>query len=196
MRLENYYTLITKQMGLTRIDNYNKLDEILNNIPIDDKEELNEFDEIEILHNTEYYDGTFEEKTLYKWENGKVETLDEEITEKLKEQNSLTQTKEIKFDYDEAEDGQTIEFVIIDNKKYIDLEYCKNKIDELQGQFDYECGCNKELVATQDKNERLKILLANALTILEENGFGGQSFCKDELGMTEEEYKEIMGDNE
>lgn len=127
MRLENYYTLITKQMGLTRIDDYNTLDEILNNIPIDDKEELNEFDEIEILHNTEYYDGTFEEKPLYKWENGKVETLDNEITEKLKEQNSLTQTKEIKLDYEEDKNGESVECVIVDNKKYIDLEYHKKQ---------------------------------------------------------------------
>ena len=193
MRLENYYTLTTKRDGTT-VDDYNTLTEALNNIPdLDNKEELNEYDYIEIAHSVEYYDGTYETTTLYLWENGKVKVLDDEITTMLAE-NSLWQTKDVKFDYDEEEDGQTVEYVVIDGKKYIDLEYHRNRVDELQGQFDYECGCNKELVATQDKNERLKILLANALTILEENGFGGQSFCQDELGMTEDEYKEIMGE--
>ena len=193
MRLENYYTLTTKRDGTT-VDDYNTLTEALNNIPdLDNKEELSEYDYIEIAHSVEYYDGTYETTTLYLWENSKVKVLDDEITTMLAE-NSLWQTKDVKFDYDEEEDGQTVEYVVIDGKKYIDLEYHRNKVDELQGQFDYECGCNKELVATQDKNERLKILLANALTILEENGFGGQSFCQDELGMTEEEYKDIMGE--
>ena len=194
MRLENYYTLTTKRGGTTIVDDYNTLTEALHNIPdLDSKEELNEYDYIEIAHNVEYYDGTYETTTLYLWENSKVKVLDDGITTLLAE-NSLWQTKDVKFDYDEEEDGQTVEYVVIDGKKYIDLEYHRNKVDELQGQFDYECGCNKELVATQDKNERLKILLANALTILEENGFGGQSFCQDELGMTEEEYKDIMGE--
>lgn len=194
MRLENYYILTTKRGGTTIVDAYNTLAEALNNIPgLDNKGELNEYDYIKIAHSVEYYDGTYETTTLYLWENGKVKVLDDEITTILAE-NSLWQTKDVKFDYDEEEDGQSVEYVVIDDKKYIDLEYHRNKVDELQGQFDYECGCNKELVATQDKNERLKILLANALTILEENGFGGQSFCQDELGMTEEEYKDIMGE--
>lgn len=45
-----------------------------------------------------------------------------------------------------------------------------------------------------NKVDRLEILLANALTILEENGFGGESFAVTELGMTHKEYKEIMGE--
>lgn len=44
--------------------------------------------------------------------------------------------------------------------------------------------------------ERLEILLCNALVVLEENGFGGKSFAMEELGMTEEEYIEIMGEED
>lgn len=193
MRLENYYTLTTKRGGTTIVDDYNTLTEALNNIPdLDNKEELNEYDYIEIAHSVEYYDGTYETTTLYLWENSKVKVLDDEITTMLAE-NSLWQTKDVKFDYDEEEDGQTVEYIVIDGKKYIDLEYHRNKVDELQGQFDYECGCNKELVATQDKNERLNTLLFNAIVCLE-NDFDDIEQLLDELGMTKEEYKEIMGE--
>lgn len=55
---------------------------------------------------------------------------------------------------------------------------------------------NKQRSKAEQKAERYKILLINALILLEENGFGGESFAIDELGITHEEYKEIMGDNE
>lgn len=70
----------------------------------------------------------------------------------------------------------------------------KQQLEEVQGQYAYECECNKQFVETQNKCERLKILLINALTILEEEGFGGGSFAVEQLGMTEKEYNEIMGE--
>lgn len=47
----------------------------------------------------------------------------------------------------------------------------------------------------ENENARLKILIVNALVMLEENGFGGKSFAIHELGMTSKEYDEIMGEN-
>lgn len=50
---------------------------------------------------------------------------------------------------------------------------------------------NKERNKAEKKAERYKILLINALVLLEENGFGGESFAIEELGMTHEEYKDL-----
>lgn len=47
----------------------------------------------------------------------------------------------------------------------------------------------------ENENARLKTLIVNALVILEENGFGGKSFAINELGMTNNEYDKIMGEN-
>lgn len=85
--------------------------------------------------------------------------------------------------------------------KQVAKEQAKNrelelKVEELEGLFGYECECNKQFVETQNECERLKILLTNALVVLEENGFGGKSFAMSEIGLTEKEYTNIMGDNE
>lgn len=55
---------------------------------------------------------------------------------------------------------------------------------------------NQILAMLNKQNARLQVLLTNALIILEENGFGGKSFAMSEVGLTEKEYKNIMGDNE
>lgn len=55
---------------------------------------------------------------------------------------------------------------------------------------------NKQRSKAEQKAERYKILLTNALILLEENGFGGESFAINELGMTSKEYREIMGEPE
>lgn len=61
------------------------------------------------------------------WEDGELDALIYNIIDICEnddtETNSLYQTKEVKYDYDEFEDGETVEQVIIDNKKYIDIEY-------------------------------------------------------------------------
>lgn len=43
--------------------------------------------------------------------------------------------------------------------------------------------------------ERLKVLLSNALGMLEESLDGDMEYLMDELGITEEEYNEIMDNN-
>lgn len=194
MRLENYYTLTTKYFDKNQADydEFDDLESLLSNIDLNDAQE---YQYIEITHTTECYDGTLEENTLYEYSNGKVQTMTKEIKDELKEQNSLTQTKEITYDYDTDEDGVNAEFVIIDGKKYIELDYCRNKLDELEGKFAYECECNKQFVETQDKKARFRILLANAITCLEEEQtFDTHDRLLDYLGMTQEEYNEIMGE--
>lgn len=43
------------------------------------------------------------------------------------------------------------------------------------------------------ENERLKTLLYNALVLLEENGAIMRTDLEEEVGITQEEYDEIMG---
>lgn len=52
-------------------------------------------------------------------------------TQNIDEQ-SLTSLVEVTYDYDEDEDGETVEQVIIDGTKYIDIEYFRRKIDKLK----------------------------------------------------------------
>lgn len=81
-------------------------------------------------------------------------------------------------------------------KEREEKEELKLRLEELEGQYAYECECNKQFVETQNKCERYKILLINALILLEENGFGGDSFAINEIGITSKEYREIMGEPE
>lgn len=46
------------------------------------------------------------------------------------------------------------------------------------------------------KTERLKVLLTNAITVIEEQLSYGESNLQEELGITHEEYVEIMGGQE
>lgn len=55
---------------------------------------------------------------------------------------------------------------------------------------------NKQRSKAEQKAERYKILLINALVLLEENGFGGENFAINEIGITSKEYREIMGEPE
>lgn len=55
---------------------------------------------------------------------------------------------------------------------------------------------NKQRSKAEQKAERYKILLINALILLEENGFGGENFAINEIGITSKEYSEIMGEPE
>lgn len=132
MRLGNYYSLITKQQGLTLVDEYNTLDELLDHLDLDNKDRLNEFERIEITHDIENYDGSYDHIPLYQWENGKCTTLDKELTDALSHKENISY-------------------------------------------------------------ERLSILLFNAIVYLE-NNFDDREQLLDELGMTEEEYKNIMGE--
>lgn len=70
----------------------------------------------------------------------------------------------------------------------------KQRIEELEAQFGYECECNKDLVAIQNANERLKTLLYNTIVCLEEEQiFDTHERLLQYLDMTEKEYNEIMG---
>ena len=55
---------------------------------------------------------------------------------------------------------------------------------------------NKKQNKAEQKAERYQILLINALVLLEENGFGGENFAINEIGITSKEYREIMGEPE
>lgn len=55
---------------------------------------------------------------------------------------------------------------------------------------------NSKMIKKEKEVERYKTLLQNALIILEENGFGGESFAINEIGITSKEYREIMGEPE
>lgn len=178
MRLENYY--VVKRDIDEYGDEYDTLDFIKANVF--DKQEIldKDYEYYSITHCWEEYDGTFEEEEIFLYQNDEVEIDDEN----LMAEEDLEDSKE------EFANGTTLAQL-----KNMTKEELIDTIREIDTMWNYECGCNKQLVETQNKNERLKILLANALTTLEENGFGGQSFCKIELGITEEEYKEIMGEN-
>lgn len=71
----------------------------------------------------------------------------------------------------------------------------KQQLEEVQGQYAYECECNKQFVETQNKCERLSHLLWNALSCIEEEQiFDTHERMLDWLAMTEKEYNEIMGE--
>lgn len=87
--------------------------------------------------------------------------------------------------------------------KQLTKEQLKNielstRVEELEGQYAYECECNKQFVETQNKCERLDTLLNNVCAYLAE------LLHQDDLtaehsyvcfGMTEEEHKKyIMGE--
>ena len=55
---------------------------------------------------------------------------------------------------------------------------------------------NKQRNKAEQKAERYQILLVNSLVLLEENGFGGENFAINEIGITSKEYREIMGEPE
>lgn len=55
---------------------------------------------------------------------------------------------------------------------------------------------NSKMIKKEKEVERYKTLLQNTLIILEENGFGGESFAINEIGITSKEYREIMGEPE
>ena len=55
---------------------------------------------------------------------------------------------------------------------------------------------HSKMIKKEKEVERYKTLLQNALIILEENGFGGESFAINEIGVTSKEYREIMGEPE
>lgn len=89
--------------------------------------------------------------------------------------------------------------------KQVVKEQAKNrelelKVEELEEQFGYECECNKQFVETQNKCERLKTLLYNAITMLKDAYNIDDTLVSiedtdllDELGMTQEEYDKIIG---
>ena len=73
-------------------------------------------------------------------------------------------------------------------------------VEELEGQYAYECECNKQFVETQNRCERLDILLNNVCAYLVELVGNDEEFMTAEhsdmcFGMTEEEHKKyIMGE--
>ena len=76
----------------------------------------------------------------------------------------------------------------------------RQRIDELEAQFGYECECNKDLVATQNANERLDILLNNVCAYLcelcsHDEDFFTKEHSKQFFGMTAKEHKKyILGE--
>lgn len=88
--------------------------------------------------------------------------------------------------------------VINERKLKTENEELKQRIEELEAQNDYECECNKEFVATQKENERLKTLLNNVCAYLVEFLHPDDltaEHSKMAFDMTAEEHKKyIMGE--
>ena len=82
-------------------------------------------------------------------------------------------------------------------EKVADLEA---KCEELEQQFTYECECNKQFVETQNKCERLDVLLNNVCAYLCELVSNDTDFFTEEhsklfFDMTEDEHKKyILGE--
>lgn len=67
----------------------------------------------------------------------------------------------------------------------------KQRIEEVEGQFAYECECNKEFVACQNENERLKEIVYNAIMELVGSNYEHNKILKC-LNITNEEYVNMM----
>lgn len=142
MILDNYYRLVKNE----NVEDFNDIETPLNNI---DFEELNEFNLVELLHFWENYDGSYENETIFKFENGKVlidkQNLMESNNEEFTNSKTLGQLKKM----------------------------------------------TKELIETQNKNERLKTLLYNYICYVESELGITEIEQAEEMGITAEEYKEI-----
>ena len=73
----------------------------------------------------------------------------------------------------------------------------KQQLEEVQGQYAYECECNKQFVETQNKCERLDVLLNNVCAYLVELVGNDEEFMTAEhsdicFGMTKEEHKKYI----
>ena len=55
-----------------------------------------------------------------------------------------------------AAEGKGVYCYDTDGKKYIDIEYFANKVEELESQLDYECECNAQFIECQKENESLR----------------------------------------
>ena len=164
MRLDNYYRLVKNE----NVEDFNDIETPLNNI---DLEELNEFNLVELLHFWENYDGSYENETIFKFENGKV---------LIDKQNLMESNNE------EFANGKTL-----GQLKKMTKEELIETIREIDTMWNYECGCNKQLVETQNKNERLKTLLYNYICYVESELGITEIEQAEEMGITAEEYKEI-----
>lgn len=87
--------------------------------------------------------------------------------------------------------------VINERKLKTENEELKARVEELEQQFAYECGCNAELVETQKKNERLDILLNNVCSYIcelcsHDKDFFTKEHSKMFFGMTEKEHKKYI----
>lgn len=63
----------------------------------------------------------------------------------------------------------------------------------MESQNDYECECNKDFVAYQNENERLKEILSNAIRNFEFDEYEHGAILQ-HFNMTEEEYNKYIGE--
>lgn len=175
MRLRDYY--IVKKDIDDDGDEYDTLNFIIKAKVFDKQEILDKYYEYySIKHCWEEYDGTFEEEEIFLYQNDEVEIDDEN----LMAEEDLEDSKE-KF-----ANGKTL-----GQLKKMTKEELIETIREIDTMWNYECGCNKQLVETQNKNERYKILLYNYICYVESELGITEIEQAEEMGITAEEYKEI-----
>ena len=169
MRLQNYY------VERTDIDD---VGEEYDNLDFFDQDRIlsEDWDYYSITHCWENHDGTFEEEEIFLYQNNKVE-IDEE---NLISEEDLEESKE------EFANGKQLWQL-----KKMSKEELIETIREIDKMWNYECGCNKQLVETQNKNERYKILLYNYICYVESELGITEIEQAEEMGITAEEYKEI-----
>ena len=126
---------------------------------------------------------------------------------KLREENEELKEKIKKLEEENFDLGAKVDFIkekgtcgfcqYLDNKKLQELTKenfdLKARVEELESQNDYECECNKDFVAYQNENERLKEILACAVNDLYFHNYTREDIIES-LEITEEEYNKYMGE--
>lgn len=75
--------------------------------------------------------------------------------------NSLHEIKEIQWDWDEDDNGDVVEFVVIDGEKYGDVSYFNQKLKEKEYRFELHKNTDTKTIQDQsDLIEELKAKLA------------------------------------
>lgn len=73
-------------------------------------------------------------------------------------ENSLHEIKEIQWDWDEDDNGDVAEFVVIDGEKYVDVSYFNQKLKEKADRF--ELHKNTDAKTIQDQSDLIEDLKA------------------------------------
>lgn len=82
-------------------------------------------------------------------------------------ENSLHEIKEIQWDWDEDDNGDVAEFVVIDGEKYIDVSYFNQKLKEKEDRF--ELHKNTDAKTIQDQSDLIEELKAKLEELKGEN---------------------------